>query len=139
MAKTFYTELDIELLFKQGVTSLVVNEDVVLTELAREKAERLGVALVREDESPPSAPVRPYLTQTSPSTTAASAAKTGGTSNKAALRQQVRDKVIAPLGNEVDPKLLETIISRVLDNVGISKHKLMSYFPRPTTIRITHG
>ena len=41
MAKTFYTELDIELLFKQGVTSLVVNEDVVLTELAREKAERL--------------------------------------------------------------------------------------------------
>ena len=59
MPKTFYTERDIEDLAQQGMKSLVVNDSVVLPELAHEKAERLGMALVQEHETLPSAPVRP--------------------------------------------------------------------------------
>ena len=117
MSKTFYTERDIELLAEQGVKSIVVNEDVVLTELAREKADRLGIALKRQHDTPPSAPLRPYLSQDAAPAPTQSVAGGAG-SGKADLRARVRDKVIARLGSEVDPHLLETIINRVLDNVG---------------------
>lgn len=116
MAKTFYTERDIEDLARRGVMSLVVNQDVVLTELAREKAERLGVRLVREHETPPSAPVRPYIAEPSP----VSAGKKGqpAPKSKAEMQAKVRAAVIARLGNDVDPALLDTIIKRVLESVG---------------------
>ena len=64
MPKEFYTEKDIEDLFKGGVMSLEVTDNVVLTELAYEKAGRLGMQLHRsQPDNPPSAPVRPYLSQ----------------------------------------------------------------------------
>ena len=70
MPKTFYTERDIEDLAKRGVISLVEDDDVVLTDLARDKAMRLGIAIVHEFDQPPSAPERPYITKlTSPSAT----------------------------------------------------------------------
>lgn len=121
MPKTFYTERDIEDLARRGVTSVSITEDVVLTELAREKAERLGVTLVREHDPygsalPPSAPVRPYIAN--PPRTG-SAPKPGAPPNKVDLREKVRQAVIARLGNDVDRALLETIITRVLDNVGV--------------------
>ena len=65
MAKTFYTEHDIEDMVKRGVQSLVLNDDVVLTELAYEKAGRLGLKLVHPIDTPPSAPIRPYIVQQS--------------------------------------------------------------------------
>jgi hypothetical protein len=34
------------------------------------------------------------------------------------LRQRIRSAVKAKLGNEIDPPLLETVITRVLDNIG---------------------
>ena len=118
MAKTFYTERDIEDLARQGVTSLEVNADVVLTELAREKAERLGVKLVREHETPPSAPLRPYISPPSPSAGDPSKpASSAGPATKAELINKVRAAVVARLGNEVDPALLDTIIKRVMDSL----------------------
>ncbi len=64
MPKEFFTEKDIEDLVRRGVTSLEVTENVVLTELAYEKANRLGFRLVHPGaDTPPSAPVRPYLSQ----------------------------------------------------------------------------
>ncbi len=121
MPKTFYTERDIEDFARRGVTSVAITEDVVLTELAREKAERLGVTLVREHDPhgfapPPSAPVRPYIAN--PPRTG-STPKPSAPANKADLREKVRQAVIARLGNDVDRALLETIITRVLDNVGV--------------------
>src|SRR5512137_155077 len=66
MPKEFYTERDIEDMFKRGVMSLQVTDNVVLTELAYEKANRLGMQLLRpRPVEPPSAPVRPYLSQPS--------------------------------------------------------------------------
>ena len=115
MAKTFYTERDIEDLAARGVMKLVVNADVVLTELAREKADRLGVQLVREHETPPSAPMRPYLSTESP--TAGEGKPAPEKPAKVDLHEKVRSAVVARLGGEVDPAVLDTIIRRVLDSV----------------------
>ncbi|MBW6467427.1 MAG: hypothetical protein K0B06_13045 [Brevefilum sp.] len=119
MPKQFYTERDIEDLAARGVFTLTVCDDVVLTELAFEKAERLGVKLVQTHPQPPAAPVRPYLSQ--PVTpTAAQIGSTAAPSLKddEALRQRIRSAVKAKLGNEIDSPLLESIITRVLDNIG---------------------
>ena len=147
MPKTFYTERDIEDLAKRGVISLVEDDDVVLTDLARDKAMRLGIEIVHEIDQPSSAPERPYITDmVSPSATefesdpherpigperpyiskltSPSAEDPGekafkkGSSSSDALYEQVRAEVVARLGDSVDPKLLETIIRRVLQNVG---------------------
>ena len=51
-------------MFKRGILSLQVNDNVVLTELAYEKANRLGMQLLREKPlEPPAAPVRPYISE----------------------------------------------------------------------------
>lgn len=147
MPKTFYTDRDIEDLAKRGVISLVVDDDVVLTDLARDKAMRLGIELVRDVDRPPSAPERPYITDiVSPSAsefdldprerpvgperpyiaklTSPSAEDPGekafsaGRSPQDALFEQVRSEVVARLGDSVDPQLLESIIRRVLQNVA---------------------
>lgn len=131
MPKTFYTERDIEDLASRGVISLVIDDDIVLTDLARDKAMRLGIELLREHDQPPAAPERPYITKlTSPSSTQSaqaasgqvspspSAAASSGAASGDELFQNVRAAVVARLGDTVDPKLLDTIIRRVLRNVG---------------------
>ncbi|HUF37705.1 MAG TPA: hypothetical protein VMN57_04220 [Anaerolineales bacterium] len=116
MAKTFYTERDIEDLAARGVMTLLVNDDVVLTELAREKAERLGVKLAREDKTAPTAPSAPYPSPESPSSPE-KPKPAGAPAGKAELQERVRAAVVARLGSEVDPALLDTIIRRVLESV----------------------
>jgi hypothetical protein len=149
MPKTFYTERDIEDLAKRGVISLLEDDDVVLTDLARDKAMRLGIEIVHEIDRPPSAPERPYITKmVSPSATKAGTGKgtsrpvgperpyitkltspsaedrsgessqAGGSTNDE-LYENVRAEVITRLGDAVDPQLLDTIIRRVLQNVGV--------------------
>lgn len=131
MPKSFYTERDIEDLAKRGVISLLEDDDVVLTDLARDKAMRLGIEIVHKYDQPPSAPQRPYITQmVSPSATSpgsASASISGSTSKSTSpsatkgsdeLYDSVRKEVVTRLGDAVDPQLLDTIIRRVLQNVG---------------------
>jgi len=118
MPKTFYTEHEIEDLAKQGVSSLVVTDDVVLTDLAREKARRLGVQLLREDDKPPSAPERPYIAKAIAPRPAAASQPKAAPANKAELQTRVRAAVMAQLGESVDAKLLDTIITRVLNSIG---------------------
>ena len=131
MPKQFYTERDIEDLARRGVISLLEDDDVVLTDLAREKAMRLGIEIVHQYDQPPSAPVRPYIAKmASPSASEpASDGAAGGRSAVTAssstsmkgsdeLYESVRKEVLARLGDSVDAKLLETIIRRVLQNVG---------------------
>ena len=119
MAKKIFTERDIEDLASRGIFMLEVTENVVLTELAFEKAERLGVKLAQVHQLPPAAPVRPYLsTAVSPSASCKECSEEKPSSQED-LRQRIRDSVKAKLGNQVDPALLETIITRVLNNVGV--------------------
>ncbi len=129
MPKEFYTEKDIEDMFKRGIQSLVVGENVVLTELAYEKAARLGMKLIQDrPDNPPSAPVRPYLSQNLeprasaspvPPHTAAAGASPVVLSGDVDLPQRIKSAVIARLGNQVDEKLLDVIIQRVLKSTGV--------------------
>lgn len=119
MAKQFYTERDIEDLAARGVFSLTVCDDVVLTELAYEKAERLGVKLIQTHNQPPTAPIRPYLSESiAPQTPKTGSPGASISQDNESLRQRIRSAVEAKFGNQVDPNLLETIITRVLDNFG---------------------
>jgi hypothetical protein len=127
MAKTFYTEHEIEDLFKSGVTRLEVNENVVLTGLAYEKAQKLGMQLVQQNEQPTDAPVRPYISKaTSPAASSdlhlqvpVSIASTPVAVPPADLSSRIKNAVIAKLGAQVDPSLLDSIIRRVLDQVKV--------------------
>lgn len=122
MPKEFYTEKDIEDMFKRGITSLEVGENVVLTELAYEKANRLGMRLVQSRaENPPSAPVRPYLSQSSGKPASAALPTVPDSTPAAAgdLHARIKSAVIARLGSQVDPNLLDVIIKRVLASTGV--------------------
>ena len=119
MPKTFYTDRDIQDLYERGVTSLVVTDDVVVTDLGRERAMKLGFELVREVDQPQSAPMRPYITkQTSPVAASAQSGQPQTSASRDDLEKRVHQAVMARLGDSVDPKLLETIISRVLKSIG---------------------
>ena len=120
MPKTFYTERDIEDLSKRGITSLEIDDEIVLTDLARDKAMRLGVELIRAYDKPPAAPERPYIAKlVSPSASAGSPATSAQSpSGSDNLYQRVHDAVMSRLGDTVDQKLLDTIIKRVLQNIS---------------------
>ncbi|MEN6524008.1 MAG: hypothetical protein ABFD14_09830 [Anaerolineaceae bacterium] len=136
MPKEFYTERDIEDMVKRGILSLELSDGVVLTDLAYEKANKLGMRLVQQKPyTPPAAPIRPYLAQQSSQPVAAVIPSISPSFQQttrpepqavvppqpdgAALHQRIRDAVIARLGNQVDPKLLDVIITRVLQNTGV--------------------
>ena len=129
MPKEFYTEKDIEDLFGRGIKSLQVTENVVLTELAYEKAKRLGFQLITDRaDHPPAAPVRPYLSQ-GPAVQAKPAAVAvtpdpmpqpgPAAKNSGDIENRIRSAVIARLGNQVDARLLDNIIHRVVKGIGL--------------------
>jgi hypothetical protein len=53
--KTFYSAEDIEALAAQGVTELRVDQETVLTHLARDTAQRLGISLIYAVPASPAA------------------------------------------------------------------------------------
>ena len=123
MPKEFYTEKDIEDLVKRGVLSLDVNDNCVLTELAYEKANRLGMKLVRsQPDNPPAAPIRPYLSEkiaARPAMPAPAATTSTVSAAQSDLSGRIRSAVLARLGTQVDPVMLDTIIERVLKSTGL--------------------
>ena len=137
MPKEFYTERDIEDLFARGTKSLRITENVVLTELAYEKANRLGLQLLSGADNPPAAPVQSYLSEgqtqspkpaVSPAPSAVQSqpkpSLTSGSSQAESgeeIEQRIRSAVIARLGNQVDAKLLDNIIHRVVKGVGLKR------------------
>jgi hypothetical protein len=131
MPKEFYTERDIEDMVKRGILSLELNDNVVLTDLAYEKANKLGIRLVHhKPDNPPAAPVRPYIAQqpSRPATPAVPPSFQAASTNTAQvvpplpdedIKQRIRNAVMARLGSQVDANLLDVIITRVLQNTGI--------------------
>jgi hypothetical protein len=57
--RTFYTGTDIEDLAASGVKQLEIGSDVALTDMARERAEELGIALVMSGSAPAKKAVLP--------------------------------------------------------------------------------
>lgn len=94
MGKTFYTERDIEDMAARGVTAIDIDDNVVLTDLARDKAIGLGLRLVRH--------------------TPGNSAPSGGVNGKTELAAKVKAAVMARLGKDVDPALVEAVVSRVV-------------------------
>jgi hypothetical protein len=94
MAKIFYTERDIEDMARRGVTTLVVSDDVVLTDLARESAMKFNIRLVKEN------PVHPE------------------DDGKAELIHRIKAAVIARLGGDVDMVLLDNVVRRVVSSLN---------------------
>ena len=88
--KVFYTERDIQDMAARGVTTLEVNDDVVLTDLAREMALKHNLRIVRT--------------------------KTTHTEDRAdaQLLHQVKAAVLARLGNEVDAALLDAVVAKIV-------------------------
>ena len=131
MPKTFYTERDVVDLVGQGVRSLIVDDDVVLTDLAYEKARKLGLELLRANDQPPAAPVRPYIAKLqspssgvsakpafSPPVTAPVPPAVIPAKAEDELYQRVYNASLAKLGDSVDPKLLGVIVDRVLKSLS---------------------
>lgn len=108
MAKIFYTERDIDDLHARGVTSLDVDDNVVLTDLARERMFKHGMRINRpEFKKEPSRPPAPPPMPTPPP-------------SQEALVQRIQAAVLARLNGQVDPALLETVIRRVLAEMNAS-------------------
>jgi hypothetical protein len=93
MAKTFYTEHDIHDLLDRGVTALELNDDIVITDLARELALKNGIRLTR---------------------VSAAHAEDAAT---AELIHRVKAAVIARLGDQVDVKVLEAVVTKVVNGM----------------------
>lgn len=122
MPKTFYTDTDIEELHRKGIRTLQVTDDVVLTDLAYERAKRLGLQLVYgKVDAPPAAPVRPYLTDVKPpqSQVRPAAVSQTAAASSSDIEQRIRSAVLARLGTQVDAQLLDNIIRRVVKATGL--------------------
>jgi hypothetical protein len=110
MAKIFYTERDIDDLKARGVDSIDVNDNVVLTELAVERAMKHGIKINRRELSAPQASYSPSV-----NTYAAYPRETPRESTSdAELKQKIRTAVLAKLNGQVDERLLDAVITRVL-------------------------
>jgi hypothetical protein len=93
MPKIFYTERDIADMAERGETSLDINDDVVLTDLARDEAHKRGLRLIRAGRSPAEDP------------------------EQAELIHRVKAAVIARLGDQVDAKVLDAVLTKVVQGL----------------------
>ena len=91
--KIFYTEHDIQDMVDRGVTTLEVNDDVVLTDLARDMALQRGLRLVRAQATHPQ------------------------DSAESELIHRVKAAVIARLGEQVDAQLLDAVVTKVVNGL----------------------
>ena len=110
MAKIFYTERDIDDLKARGVDSVEVTDNVVMTNLAVERAMKYGIKIQRREQSSPQA-------TPSPSVNTYAAYPREVQSLDAAdleLKQKIKSMVLARLNGQVDEALLEAVITRVL-------------------------
>lgn len=127
--KTFYTERDIEDMHAAGVKEIEVHDDVVLTDVAREKALALSIKLkpvtklVGQPElllknlgaSLP-APVKPApsSTPTYAKAAASAASVAHSSSTDTELIERIKAGVIAKIGTTAYNGLLDKIIPQVL-------------------------
>ena len=118
MPKTFFTERDIEDLYQRGGRSITVTEDVVLTELAYEKARQLGLELLQPNDTPPAAPIRPYLNQ-EPVNGGPVSPALPTSPRLEEIKIRVREAVMTRLGAGIDPALIDKIIERVAADIGL--------------------
>ncbi|MBI3912754.1 MAG: hypothetical protein HY327_00960 [Chloroflexi bacterium] len=101
MPKTIYTDRDIDDLARRGEKEIMLTDDVYLTDLARERAEKAGIALRASKSAPvlqkPAPPVAGDTEQ---------------------VVSQVKADVIAKIGPGVDAAMIERIVRRVVGQLS---------------------
>lgn len=102
MPKTIYTERDIDDLKARGVLSVDVDDNVVLTDLARERALKQGMRVNRIEHKALPVP-------------SAAAAGPGPTDEE--LVKRIKSAVLARLNGQVEASLLDTVIRRVISGM----------------------
>jgi hypothetical protein len=110
MAKIFYTERDIDDLKARGVDSIDVTDNVVLTDLAVERAMKHGMKINRRELSSPQATYSPSVNTYAAYPREAPREST----SDAELKQKIKTAVLARLNGQVDERLLDAVITRVL-------------------------
>lgn len=105
MPKTIYTERDVEDLARHGAKEIAMTEDVYLTDIARERAEKLGIAVRAVSAQTKSAPTLPSVPR----------------ENVDQVVNQVKADVIAKLGSSVDPALIDRIVRRVVSQMEVGR------------------
>ena len=110
MPKTFITERDVDDLKARGVTSIDVSDDVVMTDLAVERAFRHGIKINRvEHGAPPKASFSPSV-----NTYASTLIERTPSASDAEVIAKVKSAVLARLDGQVDPILLDSVITKVV-------------------------
>lgn len=110
MPKIFYTERDIDDLKTRGITSIDLTDNVVMTDLALERAMRYEIKINRVEHSAPKATYSPSV-----NTYAAYQREMPRESaSDAELKQKIKSMVLAKLDGQVDGALLDAVIARVL-------------------------
>ena len=106
MAKIFYTERDIDDMKARGITSLDITDNVVITDLAVERAMRYEMKINRADSaSLPKATFSGSVNAVYPREAFTSDIE---------LKQKIKALVLAKLNGQVDAVLLDAVITRVL-------------------------
>jgi hypothetical protein len=109
MAKIFYTERDVDEMKERGLTSIDVTDNVVMTDLALERAMRYEMKINRAERgSAPQATFSPSVNL------AASSVYTVVQKSDVELKQKIKSLVLAKLDGQVDATLLDAVIIRVL-------------------------
>ena len=97
MPKTILTEQDIDAFKQRGATEICTNDEIYLTDLAFERAEKLGL------------PIRNTPSATTP--------VPSNLDDKEKLVLKVKAGVIARLGSDIDEKQVEAIVRRVVSQL----------------------
>ena len=106
MAKIFYTERDIDDLKARGVDSIDITDNIIMTDLAVERAMKYGMKINRRELSAPQATYSPSVNTY--------AAYPRESASDLELKQKIRSAVLAKLNGQVDERLLDAVITRVL-------------------------
>src|SRR5262245_38344751 len=106
MPKIFYTERDIDDLRARGVTSIDLTDNVVMTDLALERAMRYEMKINRIEQTAPKATYSPSV-----NTYAAYQKEAPRESpSDSELKQKIKSAVLARLNGQVDAALLDAVI-----------------------------
>lgn len=110
MPKIFYTERDIDDLKARGIDRIDVTDNVVLTDLALERAMKHGIKINRREHSSPQATYSPSVN------TYAAYPREVPRENaaEAELKQRIKSAVLSRLQGQVDERLLDAVITRIL-------------------------
>lgn len=110
MPKIFYTEQDIDEMNSRGVTSVDITDNVVITDIALERAMRYGMKVNRAEPSSPKATL-------SSSVNLVAAYPREVSSGDSELKQRIKSAVLAKLDGQVDAVILDAVISRVVSSL----------------------